>query len=300
MSGSLSLSSDLLHSENSQINLILLNQGDDNADDSSSHASFITVSHLPPITLRFHLPRGYPLEKPPKFAIDCCWLSSTSRSRLHRTLLSMWHRDKSVMLFTWADFLANRLNDLTPILGSHPSSPHPVLQFYKSYSKKTTSSSSYTANSVRDYARLVEIIQRFDLIASQKSFEKATFSCGICLEEKRGALCTKLRFCHHVYCKDCLSNFFSLMISDGTIDFVGCPHADCARKTTTTTTNEPSTHRLSDQDLAALVGPGLFKRFEELRLKRSLEGRHDVTYCPRPDCQQPCFREEGEEKFVQW
>lgn len=119
---------------------------------------------------------------------------------------------------------------------------------------------------------------------TRAEFLNLDFQCPICLEIQKGRRCIQLEGCGHVFCQDCLKDFFSLMIREGTIDKVRCCHESCkGRQTEVEHPNGEDQSILSDE-LLGLVGPLLKLRYDELFEKQAIESDPTLCYCPMDSC----------------
>lgn len=55
----------------------------------------------------------------------------------------------------------------------------------------------------------------YNIKAEREKFEQGTFECGVCLEPKKGTVCYRLLRCSHVFCVQCLQDFYNTCISEG-------------------------------------------------------------------------------------
>lgn len=46
-------------------------------------------------------------------------------------------------------------------------------------------------------------------------------------QDKLGKDCTKFNSCDHVFCKDCIRDYFTVKIKDGTVLSIKCPDTEC-------------------------------------------------------------------------
>ncbi|RUS28457.1 hypothetical protein BC938DRAFT_481864 [Jimgerdemannia flammicorona] len=117
------------------------------------------------------------------------------------------------------------------------------------------------------------------------SFSTTTFSCALCLDNKKGTACVRLSTCDHVFCHPCLSSYFSMLIREGMVSQVRCPDLDCSRKSRVARGEDdadppPPSHC----DLAAIVGTDLANRYDRLVAKQRDEADPMVIFCPRLQC----------------
>ncbi|KAJ3327592.1 E3 ubiquitin-protein ligase rnf14 [Blyttiomyces sp. JEL0837] len=263
----------------------------------------VIITHLPPVTLRFHMPPGYPSTQPLNFAIDCVWMTPSRGLRVKKKLQSMWDAG-NVVLFEMSDFLQNELPEFLGLVSNETSPDHTNIHYLSlgfneptittrstspSRSQSTEPPTAPTPKSILEHLELVDNIIQYDRKRSKELFNVSMATCGICFEEKKGVYCKQFGSCGHEYCLSCLNDYYSLLIMEGTIKQVTCPHEVCKKLT------PPPI--LPDNDLKEIVNEELFARFKEIKEKQALEGRQDVTYCPRPHCQSPVIKEPNEEKL---
>ncbi|KAJ7993397.1 hypothetical protein DPEC_G00272010 [Dallia pectoralis] len=119
---------------------------------------------------------------------------------------------------------------------------------------------------------LLLLLLEYDEREGQRAFDGQAHDCGICLMSKLG--CSRFKECGHIYCNECMSEFFTVQIEEGNIHGLICPEPDC------TSTATPSLVR-------QLVGLELFTRYDRLLLQATLDRMADVKYCPRLSCASP-------------
>lgn len=73
---------------------------------------------------------------------------------------------------------------------------------------------------------ITEIVN-FDLAHKAKIFKATVFSCGICYSDVQGIDCVSFVPCQHVYCKECVTEHFSVNIKEGRVLGLCCPETDC-------------------------------------------------------------------------
>ncbi|KAI9331802.1 hypothetical protein DFJ73DRAFT_647923 [Zopfochytrium polystomum] len=269
------------------------------------------ITHLPPVTLRFHLPPTYPSSSIPHLALQCSWLPAQHLDALRRRVAAICKEEGtgSVVLFLIADFVVNDaigwlglvstssdevkpsgdfVLDLSAPLSVQASSLLPRTSKAASKSSPTTAPTLATITAILDHDKA-----RIDHLFAQSSI-----TCGICLDSKRGSNCKRFTYnpkdpnsrgCGHAYCNDCLVSYFTLHITEGSISLVTCPNETCKKQT------HPPT--LPDDDLCALVGDALMSRYTELRTKAQLESQPDMIHCPRALCQHPTKKPAPPEKL---
>ncbi|XP_073331936.1 E3 ubiquitin-protein ligase RNF14-like isoform X2 [Pagrus major] len=117
---------------------------------------------------------------------------------------------------------------------------------------------------------LLSQILIYDAAQQQKQFATTVFDCGVCFMGLLGMDCVQL-LCGHIFCRTCLSQFCKLQITEGNVQGVTCPDADCDAAPT-------------PAQVRSLVGEELFSRYDRLLLQKTLDCMPDVVYCPRHSC----------------
>ncbi|ODQ64701.1 hypothetical protein NADFUDRAFT_7016, partial [Nadsonia fulvescens var. elongata DSM 6958] len=211
------------------------------------------ISHFLPITLEFELPTDYPAKAHPEFRLWSNWLPQVVLKKTTRMLRNQWCKDSGPVLFMAIDQLNQDIEILfgmkTPLVFNE------------------------------DQYFLKDLFLQFDETATKKIFENQTFTCEICRNIKRGSNCTQLLECGHVFCTDCLKEYFCACIEQGYVNHVACPEPGCAR------TKQSQPPELSDQEVKSLVGSDLFERLSKLRRQKILESNPNTLICPRSSCQ---------------
>ena len=105
-------------------------------------------------------------------------------------------------------------------------------------------------------------------------FAASVYSCLVCFMEKSGVNCVRFPSCQHVYCRECMAQYFKIQIESGQVKNLTCPTDQC------------KSQALPNQ-VMELVPIDLFKKYESILLETTLESMVDVITCPRVFCQCP-------------
>jgi E3 ubiquitin-protein ligase RNF14 len=112
------------------------------------------------------------------------------------------------------------------------------------------------------------------------------WKCGICLEsfsesQKADFSSAPFQCRKHFFCNQCLSNFFSYVIKEGSLEEMICPDPECHRR-------HPRAHLVRER-----VSEEIFERYLNLSFNRYLEKLPNITYCPK--CTAPvCVDDDGQ------
>jgi len=154
----------------------------------------------------------------------------------------------------------------------------PVLPAPSGIQENKSVDSPVTPKRVRRHSnrqhQLATLLREFNNMKEEEEFAVSLNSCQICFTDKIGLQCLRFVVCNHVYCKDCMTNYFKEKISTGAVSSLMCPTFKC------------ETQALPNQ-VAELVPQEMFQKYESLLLETQLESMTDVISCPRVVCQCP-------------
>ncbi|XP_045203208.2 E3 ubiquitin-protein ligase RNF14-like [Mercenaria mercenaria] len=249
---------------------ILKNQKGSSGETSETELHIIR--YLPPILLNFVLPKDYPSCNAPQFTLSCKWLNRQQLGKLCKKLDSIWEENTGcVVLFMWNTFLQDELFDFlslsSPLELAHVINP-----------RKDSNLDDRAIQEISSEHELLPVILEFNKQEKFRQFEKSSFTCKVCFSEKAGVNCTIFHDCDHVYCNECMRDYFSVQIRDGNVKGLECPDDKC----------ESQAH---PAQVKKLVSPDLFSKYDQLLFQTSLDTMSDVTFCPRPVCQSPVLME---------
>ena len=247
------------------------------------------VDHLPPITLIFRMPRNYPSQVAVDVEPECAWADALIKERLRSLTRSAADAALSdggeVALFRIKEAIAG-MADLEE--GGLPTLGHGRL---------------ILPSKNPEGARLRPILERHDATQRQAVFAEDTFMCGICIEQNlKGRRCVRLPQCGHVFCRECLEGYFTVLIREGVVSAVGCPDPGCSKAANTGRQRAVGggggrcvgdSFRAPDCDCGAEDGGEVSDTSE----KAAHRGRPQLHLCPRLICQAPIKRENLDEKF---
>lgn len=228
-----------------------------------SHA----LSNLPSLQVRLTLPEGYPQEKPPQVTISTSppWISEQILRKLENDVETLWEgfgRDQ--VIFTYIDNLQQSTENVFGLVDD------------KGYLEVAPE-------------HKIAILDH-DIKAKQRAFEKETFDCGICLDPKKGAVCHRMLDCDHVFCVQCLQDFYNNAITEGDIASVQCLEPNCAKKREAAVKGS-----IKKKKAKTLISPSellqiplerdMVMRYVTMKHKTELESDKNTVYCPRSWCQ---------------
>ncbi|CAK7894503.1 translation termination inhibitor protein Itt1p [[Candida] anglica] len=175
-----------------------------NGDQGEEHK---ILKHLPPIIFSFSLPEGYPFNLPPTFKVVSNVISTTVIDDLNKELKSIWETYHDQVLFSMIDLIQQKV---VQVEGS---------EFIHSPIDCSKDSSKY------------KYLQEFDIKALEEEFNKKSFTCQICQDDFKGINCTQFAStCNHVFCNNCLYDYFTSLIISGEISKVHCPDFECTKE----------------------------------------------------------------------
>ncbi|KAJ1945008.1 hypothetical protein FBU59_002438 [Linderina macrospora] len=209
------------------------------------------IHHLPPLQLRFVLPDLYPLQQPPGIELICDWLTPESLADITQFLSTTWCETDGAGVL---DIIINTIRyDL-----------------------------STSQLQVRQES--LDKIISFDKLKEKDAFESHTYPCMICMEKQSGKHCIKLS-CSHIHCRQCLTGYLGMLIDEGSVVSLRCPHPDCRKPS--------SSSRITTEELEDLMDSAHVLRYKELIDKRRVEIDGGTALASDPDTVKQMERQYG-------
>ncbi|CAE6457200.1 unnamed protein product [Rhizoctonia solani] len=219
-----------------------------------------TLTHLPPLLITVVLPPTYPQTKPVIQNISArhAWLAPTLIRNLAVRLDEMWTPEEGV-LWQWVEDVRTGT-----FLESTLHLPHPSPKILLSHLLVYQSS------------------------AKQAQFSVQAFTCGICLSTQRGANCLQLDCPNtHVFCLECLKEFWGMCVAEGEVTKVACPGVECV-KAREKAKNDAGD--VGDDIIRRVLNEEQVARWKWLRIKHAAEKDPSSVPCPVRMCQAPVPR----------
>jgi E3 ubiquitin-protein ligase RNF14 len=261
--------------------------GQENNDSTAAPTNDVeshNLSYLPSLKIHIILPQGYPEETAPKFELSTSpeWLSRLYLDELQDNGERMWEEaGRNQVIFGYIDSLQQAAEN---------------------------------AFGFAEDGKILEVPQDFmialldyDIKATQAAFEKETFHCGVCLgkticwegyltvliisaDPKKGSACHRMIDCGHVFCAQCLQDFYNNAINEGYLVSVRCLAPDCAKKRAKAQASskkhrKPKTQLSPSELLQIPLEHDMVTRYVKLKHKSDLESDKNTIYCPRKWCQ---------------
>ena len=228
------------------------------------------LSYLPPLRLKINLPDGYPDKVGPSVQVGSAssWLPEKKVKEVENHVYTLWEdAGHNQTIYDYIDYLQQAAEDG---FGLRPED-----------------------GSALEMKQELEIaLIDHDLKMHRARFERETFNCGVCLEPKKGAVCHRLHLCSHVFCVQCLQDFYDNCITEGDVFSVKCLAPDCAKQAPQPNTGprkKPRNKVDRTLDPSELLEIPLLQetvqRYVKLKRKKMLESDKNTIWCPRQWCQ---------------
>lgn len=108
-------------------------------------------------------------------------------------------------------------------------------------------------------------------------------TCGT--EPKKGTICHRISHCGHVFCVECLQDFYNNCITEGDVGNVKCIAPKCGQDGGHGRRRDKT---LGPSELLQIpLEQAMVQRYIKLKRKNALESDRTTVYCPRPWCQGP-------------
>ncbi|GAB7327394.1 hypothetical protein MBLNU13_g11259t1 [Cladosporium sp. NU13] len=225
----------------------------------------VRLSHLPSLKAKIELPEGYPSEHPPvaSLATDHDWLPTAKLRALEDQVKVLWEEyGRCQILYTYIDHL-----------------------------QQAAESGFDLDQSVEGCLTLLTTLEKplvdFDKSTKLSVFNEGTYDCGICLEPKKGVSCYKLERCGHVFCRQCLQDFYNNAIKEGDVATVRCLDPTCGKDLGGVRQRKVQRPLHPRELLAMGIDETTARRYVEMKRKKRLESDKNTIYCPRDHCKHP-------------
>ncbi|KAK3669365.1 hypothetical protein LTR78_010748 [Recurvomyces mirabilis] len=225
----------------------------------------VKLSHLPSLILQVLLPPSYPVDAPPKVLLsaDHAWLRKEKLDELEVEAAKVWEEyGRCQILFAYIDFLqqaAERAFDIDQ-------SAEGCLVLPASAEKTLVA---------------------FDEATELAVFNTGHYDCGICLEPKKGLACYKMKRCGHVFCLQCLQDFYNNAIMEGDVAVIRCLDPTCGVDPSGKKKRKRERTLHPRELLAMRIEEPVVRRYVEMKRKKKLEADKNTVWCPRTWCQGP-------------
>lgn len=235
----------------------------------------LAIQCLPPVILNFTLPDEYPSSAPPKYTLASKWLSVIHLTKLCGCLDNVWNEQGPdfEVLFEWIQLLTDNTLSILEITSSYHISVVPLK--YRTQSCKEFKKLKIDPRTHQDVTSVTDLITYlidYDLKERENIFNQTYFNCGVCFNEKIGSDCISFPLCNHVYCMECMTDYFNIQIADGSVRALTCPEDKCE------TQADPLL-------VKKLVPADVYDKYDKFLLQSTLECMNEITYCPRLECQ---------------
>ncbi|KAF2491380.1 RWD-domain-containing protein, partial [Lophium mytilinum] len=224
------------------------------------------LSYLPPLRLQLTLPDGYPSAAAPKFRLSTSppWIPEKLLQKLQNEGLGLWEEyGREQVLFSYITHLQD------------------------------AAERGFDLGDSQDTGLELSLDMKIGLLdynikTQKKVFDQGTYDCGVCLEPKKGSSCYQLPRCSHVFCVQCLQDFYNNCISSGDVNGVKCLSPDCGQEKEirgVRRKKKPDRLLTPSELLQIPLETAMVQRYVEMKRKKKLESDKSTIYCPRSWCQ---------------
>ncbi|KAK0728124.1 RWD domain-containing protein [Lasiosphaeria miniovina] len=227
------------------------------------------LAHLPPVHLEMTFGPGYPSEEPPRISISTTppWLPPATAKMLEDDGARLWEEiGRDMVGFTYIDTIQQSAEHVFGLVDA------------------------VRAGLKVDSRQKIALLD-YDIKAKRATFELETFDCGVCLDPKKGSACHRMMDCGHVFCVECLQDFYNAAIKEGDLTSVRCPAPGCAKDRAKAAeaasgkkNRKPRTFVSPSELLQIPLDQDVVRRYVTLKYKTELESDKNTIYCPRDWC----------------
>jgi E3 ubiquitin-protein ligase RNF14 len=213
------------------------------------------LTSLPPVVLGVRFPSAYPSMEPPTIVSIISLHSWLPRDHsLRESLVALWQQGEGV-LCSWIEFIeSGRFLEEAGLLDSAES----VIRFGHAASAPYRSDSVFSLPNMSP--DLVLRLREWDADQRTESFERTSYACTVCLSSVKGSRCILLS-CSHVFCRECLEDYWRMLIVEGHVARVGCPDPECLK----------ARHKATEEEVRKVVEEAEMERWKRLTEKFAAE-----------------------------
>ena len=118
-------------------------------------------------------------------------------------------------------------NGMNEICGSVVTSDKIAKAASNSQITKSNSKCDKTQSEINCVINIFKYLQEFNELEEEKQFNTKVYLCLVCFAEKLGSICMKFPNCNHVYCSECMKEYFRVQIGEGMMNNIVCPNDGC-------------------------------------------------------------------------
>ncbi|KAK0615945.1 RWD domain-containing protein, partial [Bombardia bombarda] len=244
--------------------------GDGNLAGAAAPVDRHELAYLPSLRVEIVFGPDYPADQPPKITISTTppWLPAETIKKLEDDGPRLWDEmGRDIVGFTYIDHVQQSGENVFGLVDD--------------------------GGALEVDAQHKITLLDYDIQERRAAFEKGSYECGVCLDPKRGTACHRMMDCRHVFCVECLQNFYSNAIKEGDLAAVRCLAPNCAKDRTRAARapspsgkkrKKPRTHISPSELLQIPLEQDMVKRYVSLKYKTELESDKNTVYCPRQWC----------------
>ncbi|CAD5111223.1 unnamed protein product [Dimorphilus gyrociliatus] len=223
----------------------------------------LKLKFLPPVELQFSLPPNYPSSAPPIYTLICKWLNNEQFNKVCKQFDDIWtDSEGQVVLYRWINYLQNDLLNTLEISNTI------------NFTSCNTDLNKKAVNFNLSPEEIVEYVLEHNKQTLEIEFENSLHDCAICFESMSGRNCFRFIPCDHAFCNNCITDYFRVLIDEGSVNNLVCPSDKCESEAL-------------PQQVKKCLSEGLFERYERLLLQYAIDQMDNIIFCPRSWCGTP-------------
>jgi predicted nucleotidyltransferase len=169
------------------------------------------------------------------------------------------------------DFLLQHEHINTHIHHLHYSNSQPVVDVEKPESDLDVTHDAENKENNNEFSDTFESYLIVDQGELDNTDRNAVHECPICTDEfPRSQMC-KLKFCGHLYCNTCFTEYLQLKIVEKQVLDIPCPDPRCEET-------------VSYTEIQRAVSAEHFHKYEDFTLQAALSQDPNARWCPKPGC----------------
>uniref|UniRef100_A0A1I7TIU5 RBR-type E3 ubiquitin transferase n=1 Tax=Caenorhabditis tropicalis TaxID=1561998 RepID=A0A1I7TIU5_9PELO len=218
----------------------------------------VPLDILPPIRLKFHLPKDYPSSSSPRLELQSYWMNEKQMLMCQDELKKICEENMMMgVLFLCYQGIIDLIDQM----------PTRIIKLNEAH---------ILAKNEESIESLKKKILGKGEEAAEEHFANTLFDCEVCYDSLMGSKCIKFQPCAHVFCKSCTFDYYRSVAKGVVSKAMQCLAEGCKSEAPQNIVKEA-------------LGDELYSKYEGIMLEKAIREMDDTVECPRENCQKVAY-----------
>ncbi|CAP28797.1 Protein CBG08978 [Caenorhabditis briggsae] len=216
----------------------------------------VSLDILPPVRLKFKLPKDYPSDSSPKLELESDWMNQEQRKMCESELSKICEENLMMgVLYLCYQGIIDLIDQMpTRTINLNEACKIGEISI-ESLKKKLLGKGEE---------------------AAEEHFVNTLFDCEVCYDSLMGLNCIKFQPCAHVFCKSCIFDYYRSVAKGVVSKAMQCLAEGCKSEASQSIVKEA-------------LGDELYSKYEEVLVEKAIREMDDSVECPRENCQKVAY-----------